>query len=944
MASDLERAWYDADEGGITSRMYDGEDYDAREEDRLKAKEAKYKQDQAKLGVLPSNRINPYKRMRNVDQEAWEANRLGAVGLNDQGDRNLNFDADDDDKVIVMVRNTIPPFLDGRTMYTQQADGVSVVKDPTSDIAVLAKEGSEVVRRMKMDQDKSKMKDRFWEVAGSKIGNAIGIVSKSSEESKSAYAPDVLKQQFGQLMTGDNITILDDKIEQTRRSLPIFQCKSELMRIVRDHQIIVIVGETGSGKTTQLTQYLFEGGFAKSGLIGCTQPRRVAAVSVAKRVSEEMGVPLGQTVGYTIRFEDCTSSSTKIKYMTDGVLLREALNDFELEKYSVVIMDEAHERSMNTDILFGVLKRVVSERSDFKLIVTSATMDSAKFSKFFKHAPVYIIPGRTFPVETFFSKVNTKDYVESAVDQAVSVHVTQQNEPGDILIFMTGQDDIETTCILLADRIDRLINDTSVEMPPLTILPIYSQLPQDLQAKIFEPSVHRKVIIATNIAETSLTVDGVRFVIDCGFAKLKVFNPKIGMDTLHITPISRANANQRSGRAGRTGPGICWRLYTEHVFFYELLDSQIPEIQRTNLSNVVLLLKSLGVKNLLEFDFMDPPPQATILASMHQLWLLQALDDFGELTVMGAKMGQFPLDPALSKMILMGDLFGCVMEMVIIVSMLTVPSIFFRPKDRSEESDGAREKFFVPESDHLTLLNVFQQYMHNGSSPQWCLRHFVHFKSLKKVEEIRQQILDIMKIQKIPESSVGIGGDWDIVRKAVVCSYFHNVGKLRGIGEYVNLLTSIPCCLHPTSALYGLGHTPEYIVYHEVIKTTKEYMQCVTAVTPEWLEEIGGKFFYLRYSHMDAVRERERDKRITAHTHETTPIETTTTQTVTNVLVANPGQLLVVRKKVAIVASRSITPPNPEDSDNEQLLQQQRRLKNKKIPSKIQTPESFIES
>jgi pre-mRNA-splicing factor ATP-dependent RNA helicase DHX38/PRP16 len=603
-----------------------------------------------------------------------------------------------------------------------------------------------------------------------------------------------------------------------------------------------------------------EEGFHTYGMIGCTQPRRVAAVSVAKRVADEVGCQLGESVGYSIRFEDVTSPQTRIKYMTDGVLLREALNDSDLEKYSAVIMDEAHERSVNTDILFGVLKRVAMNRSDFKLIVTSATMDSEKFSKFFKGSPVFTIPGRTFPVETYFSKTNPKDYVEAAVDQALSIHVGQPE--GDILIFMTGQDDIEVTCVLLHERLERLSSASDSKTPPLSILPIYSQLPADLQAKIFEPSPHRKVIVATNIAETSLTVDGVKYVIDSGFCKLKVFNPKIGMDTLYITPISRANANQRKGRAGRTGPGMCWRLYTESTFFYDLLDSNVPEVQRTNLPSVVLLLKSLGFKKMLEFDFMDPPPQATILRSMHQLWLLEALDDRGELTDLGRKMGQFPLDPALARMVLVGDKFGCAMEMASIVAMLTVPSIFFRPRERAEESDAAREKFFVPESDHLTLLNVFIQYMSNNRSASWCMRHFIHPKAMKKVEEIRAQIIDIMKSLRIVESSVGVGGDWDIVRKAICSCYFHNVGKLKGIGEYVNLLTSVPCCLHPSSALYGLGHTPEYIVYHDVTRTTKEYMQCVTAAEPEWLSEMGGRFFFLRSNHLDAQRERMRDKEL----------------------------------------------------------------------------------
>jgi pre-mRNA-splicing factor ATP-dependent RNA helicase DHX38/PRP16 len=349
----------------------------------------------------------------------------------------------------------------------------------------------------------------------------------------------------------------------------------------------------------------------------------------------------------------------------------------------------------------------------------------------------------------------------------------------------------------------------------------------------------------------------------------------------------------------------------------------------------VLLLKSLGVKNLLEFDFMDPPPQTTILNSMYQLWLLEALDDAGNLTSMGKCMGQFPLDPALSRMVLMGDRLGCVMEMVVIVSMLTVPAIFFRPKERSEESDAAREKFFVPESDHLTLLNVFLQYMHNGRSPQWCARHFIHFKAMKRVEEIRSQILDILRSQRIPESSVGVGGDWEIVRKAVVCCYFHNVAKLRGIGEYVNLLTSIPCYLHPTSALYGLGHTPEYIVYHEVTKTTKEYMQCVTAAEPEWLAELGGKFFFLRHSHVDAARERQRDRETKLLMDQQYSMPTATQ------IGTDPGQgvqktvetRFVPRQPPTRPLNLNQTSPSPEDvsdGDDSAAAIRRRKLKEKK--------------
>jgi pre-mRNA-splicing factor ATP-dependent RNA helicase DHX38/PRP16 len=406
---------------------------------------------------------------------------------------------------------------------------------------------------------------------------------------------------------------------------------------------------------------------------------------------------------------------------------------------------------------------------------------------------------------------------------------------------MTGQEDIQATCDCIKDRLSSI-----KEAPLLSVLPIYSQLPADLQAKIFErsPQGHRKCIIATNIAETSLTVDGIRYVIDTGYCKVKVFNPRIGMDALQIFPISQAASNQRAGRAGRTGPGSCYRLYTESAYRHEFFANNVPEIQRTNLSNVVLLLKSLGVGDLLKFDFLDPPPTDTLLSSMHQLWVLDAIDDDGALTSIGSNMVEFPLDPPLSKMLLAAIKEKCTEEVVTIVSMLSVPSVFYRPKERAEESDIAREKFFVPESDHLTLLNVYKMWRSHGSNDKWCEQNFVQPKAMRKASEVRSQLLDIMKQQKIETLSAGV--QWDRVRKCIAAAYVHKAGRLKSIGEYFNIRTGMPCHLHPTSALYGLGYTPEYVVYHELVMTSKEYMQCVTAVSPEWLAESCPMFYSLR--------------------------------------------------------------------------------------------------
>lgn len=562
-------------------------------------------------------------------------------------------------------------------------------------------------------------------------------------------------------------------------------------------------------------------------------------MSVAKRVSDEMASALGDKVGYAIRFEDCTSKETVIKYMTDGILLRESLREGDLDRYSVIIMDEAHERSLSTDVLFGLLREVVARRHDLKLIVTSATMDSTKFSAFFGNAATFQIPGRTFPVETIHAKNPVEDYVDAAIKQVLQIHL--QPRIGDILVFMPGQEDIEVTCEALKERLSEI--DSA---PELLILPIYSQLPSDLQAKIFQKSENglRKCVVATNIAETSLTVDGIVFVVDSGYCKLKVYNPRIGMDALQVYPVSRANADQRSGRAGRTGPGVCFRLYTRRQYLDELLATGVPEIQRTNLANTVLLLKSLGVQDLLAFHFMDPPPQDNILNSLYQLWILGALDNTGRLTPLGRQMAEFPLDPPQCQMLIVASQLGCTSEILIIVSMLSVPSVFYRPKGREEDSDSAREKFQVPESDHLTFLHVYQQWKINGYSSSWCNDHFIHAKAMRKVREVRQQLEEILKQQKLELTSCG--NDWDIVRKCICSAYFHQAARLKGIGEYVNCRTGMPCYLHPTSALFGMGFTPDYVVYHELVMTAKEYMQCVTAVDGHWLAELGPMFFSVK--------------------------------------------------------------------------------------------------
>ncbi|CAM8947639.1 unnamed protein product [Rhodiola kirilowii] len=867
MEYNADLAWYNRDEGntafdGDSSSIFMGDDASFQKKEAELAKKL-VRRDGSKMSLAQSKKLSQL----TADNAQWEDRQLLRSGAVRGTEQQTEFDDEDEKKVILLVHDTKPPFLDGRVVFTKQSEPIMPVKDQTSDMAIIARKGSALVRDVREKQSSNKSRQRFWELAGSKLGDILGV-EKSAEQIDADTAVvgedgeiDFKEEaKFSQhLKKGEAVSDFakSKTLSQQRQYLPIFSIRDELLQVIRENQVIVVVGETGSGKTTQLTQYLYEDGYTQNGIVGCTQPRRVAAMSVAKRVSEEMECELGDKVGYAIRFEDVTGPHTIIKYMTDGVLLRETLKDSDLDRYRVIVMDEAHERSLSTDVLFGILKKVVAQRRDFKLIVTSATLNAQKFSDFFGSVPIFNIPGRTFPVNILYSKTPCEDYVEAAVKQAMTIHIT--SAPGDILIFLTGQDEIEAACFSLAERMEQLISSAKT-VPKLLILPIYSQLPADLQAKIFEKAEDgaRKCIVATNIAETSLTVDGIFYVIDSGYGKMKVYNAKMGMDALQVFPVSKAAADQRAGRAGRTGPGTCYRLYTDSAYANELLPSPVPEIQRTNLGNVVLLLKSLKIENLLDFDFMDPPPQENILNSMYQLWVLGALNNVGGLTDIGWKMVEFPLDPPLAKMLLMGDQLGCVNEVLTIVSMLSVPSVFFRPKDRAEESDAAREKFFVPESDHLTLLNVYQQWKANQYRGDWCNDHYLHVKGLRKAREVRSQLLDTLKSLKIPLTSCGF--DWDVVRKAICSAYFHNSARLKGIGEYVNCRNGIPCHLHPSSAIYGLGYSPDYVVYHELVLTTKEYMQCATAVEPQWLAELGPMFFSVKDSDTSMLEHKKKQK------------------------------------------------------------------------------------
>ncbi|XP_027168695.1 pre-mRNA-splicing factor ATP-dependent RNA helicase DEAH1-like isoform X2 [Coffea eugenioides] len=633
-----------------------------------------------------------------------------------------------------------------------------------------------------------------------------------------------------------------DKLQDDRKTLPVYPYRDELLQAINNHQVLVIVGETGSGKTTQIPQYLHEAGYTKRGKIGCTQPRRVAAMSVAARVSQEMGVKLGHEVGYSIRFEDCTSETTVLKYMTDGMLLREFLGEPDLASYSVVMVDEAHERTLSTDILFGLVKDIARFRPDLKLLISSATLDAEKFSDYFDSAPIFKIPGRRFPVEIHYTKAPEADYLDAAIVTALQIHVTQPPADGDILVFLTGQEEIETAEEILKQRTRGL----GTKIAELIICPIYANLPTELQAKIFEPTPEgaRKVVLATNIAETSLTIDGIKYVIDPGFCKMKSYNPRTGMESLLVTPVSKASANQRAGRSGRTGPGKCFRLYTAHNYQYDLEDNTVPEIQRTNLANVVLTLKSLGIHDLLNFDFMDPPPAEALLKALELLYALGALNKLGELTKVGRRMAEFPLDPMLSKMIVASDKYKCSDEIISIAAMLSIGnSIFYRPKDKQVHADNARLNFHMGNvGDHIALLKVYSSWKETNFSTQWCYENYIQVRSMKRARDIRDQLEGLLERVEIEVTSNV--NDLEAIKKAITSGFFPHSARLQKNGSYRTVKHPQTVHIHPSSGLAQV--LPRWVVYHELVLTTKEYMRQVTELKPEWLVEIAPHYYQLK--------------------------------------------------------------------------------------------------
>ncbi|KAH7320083.1 P-loop containing nucleoside triphosphate hydrolase protein [Stachybotrys elegans] len=647
------------------------------------------------------------------------------------------------------------------------------------------------------------------------------------------------------------------QILEKRRDLPVHKQRQEFLDKYHDTQILVFVGETGSGKTTQIPQYVVydELPHLTGKLVACTQPRRVAAMSVAQRVADEMDVRLGEEVGYSIRFEDKTGPKTMLKYMTDGMLLREAMHDHEMSRYSCIILDEAHERTLATDILMALLKQISMRRSDLKIIIMSATLDAEKFQRYFNDAPLLAVPGRTHPVEIFFTPEPERDYVEAAIRTVLQIHATE--DEGDILLFLTGEDEIEDACRKISLEADELIRE--VDSGPLVVYPLYGTLPPHQQQRIFDKAPGpvrkggrpgRKCIVSTNIAETSLTIDGIVYVVDPGFSKQKIYNPRIRVESLLVSPISKASAQQRAGRAGRTRPGKCFRLYTEKAYKKELIEQTYPEILRSNLANTVLELKKLGVEDLVHFDLMDPPAPETMMRALEELNYLACLDDDGELTTLGAMASEFPLDPALAVMLISSPEFYCSNEILSITALLSVPQIFMRPANNRKRADEMKAHFSHPDGDHLTLLNAYHAFKGQMTSnpdggKQWCHEHFLSLRHLSSADNVRSQLKRIMETHGLELVSTPFEDKnyYTNIRRALLAGFFMQVAMKESSGKlYRTVKDDQAVLIHPSTVLRTEF---DWVVYNEFVLTSKQYIRTCTGVRPEWLLEIAPMYYDL---------------------------------------------------------------------------------------------------
>ncbi|XP_024156527.1 probable pre-mRNA-splicing factor ATP-dependent RNA helicase DEAH9 isoform X4 [Rosa chinensis] len=548
---------------------------------------------------------------------------------------------------------------------------------------------------------------------------------------------------------------------------------------------------------------------------------------------------------------------TMIKFLTDGVLLREMMDDPLLTKYSVVMVDEAHERSISTDILLGLLKKIQKRRPELRLIISSATIQAKSMAAFFQSSrkrrrrpegeelgpimepAVLSVEGRGFNVQIHYVEEPVADYLRAAVSTVLLIH--DQEPMGDILVFLTGQDDIDAAVQLITEETQNRRKNSS----GLMVLPLYSGLPRADQELVFSPTPRgkRKVVISTNIAETSITLEGVVYVVDSGFSKQRFYNPISDIENLVVAPISKASARQRTGRAGRVRPGKCYRLYTEEYFVKEMSAEGIPEIQRSNLVSCVIQLKALGIDNILGFDWPASPSSEAMVRALEVLYSLGVVDDDAKLTSpTGFQVAEFPLDPMISKMILSSGELGCSEEIITIAAVLSVQSIWASGWGSQKELDEAKLNFAAAEGDHVSFLNVYKAFLQSGKSSQWCHKNFVNYQAMKKVLEIREQLRRTARRLGIDLKSCE--RDTVVVRKAITYGFFANACVSEASshdGKYKTIRGSQEVYIHPSSVLFRVN--PKWVVYHSLVSTEKQYMRNVISIDPSWLTEAAPHFY-----------------------------------------------------------------------------------------------------
>ena len=644
-------------------------------------------------------------------------------------------------------------------------------------------------------------------------------------------------------------------------SLPIAAKRDEIKKALQENQVLVIAGETGSGKTTQLPKICLELGRGQHGLIAHTQPRRIAARSVASRVAEEVGTPLGGLVGYQVRFEDQSDANTLVKLMTDGILLAETQHDRLLERYDTIIVDEAHERSLNIDFLLGYLKTLLHRRPELKLIITSATIDLERFSKHFDDAPIIEVSGRTYPVDTWYRPLASEQDEEGnrveddlTVDQAILATLDEiahferreGKGPGDVLVFLPGEREIRDAAEILR----------KAQLRHTEILPLYARLSPAEQQRIFQSHAGRRVVLATNVAETSLTVPGIRYVIDSGTARISRYSYRAKVQRLPIEAVSQASANQRKGRCGRVEPGICVRLYSEEDFNARPAFTD-PEILRTNLAAVILQMLHLRLGAIDAFPFIEPPDGKAISDGFNLLQELSAVNRENQLTPLGRQLARLPVDPRLGRMLLEGARLGSLQEVLIVASALSVQDPRERPPERQQAADQAHAQWKDPDSDFAALVNLWRGFEEQRQAltanplRNWCRKQFLNYLRLREWRDAHRQLGLICRDLQLAVNKEP--ADFPRLHKAILSGLLSQIGQKTEEGDYQGARQR-RFWVHPSS---GLGRKrPQWIMGAELVETTKLYARMVAKIEPDWIEPLAGHL--IKKNHFEPHWEKKR--------------------------------------------------------------------------------------